>query len=109
MPPVQQYQEAKAQLDGYKLLLDQGRQTLEAAKQEAQQKFEETEGQLVGAKKELDDGWLQLDSAKAELAQAKLELETGGGSWRKTRKRWTTPSFRSTTVKSSWKKAKLNT
>ncbi|MFQ9845526.1 MAG: FtsX-like permease family protein [[Clostridium] leptum] len=66
----------KAQLE-YKLLLDQGRQTLEAAKQEAQQKFEETEGQLVGAKKELDDGWLQLDSAKAELAQAKLELENG--------------------------------
>ena len=73
----QQYQEAKAQLDGYKLLLDQGRQTLEAAKQEAQQKFEETEGQLAGAKKKLDDGWLQLDSAKAELAQAKLELENG--------------------------------
>ena len=73
----QQYQEAKAQLDGYKLLLDQGRQTLEAAKQEAQQKFEETESQLAGAKKELDDGWLQLNSAKAELAQAKLELENG--------------------------------
>ena len=61
----------------YKLLLDQGRQTLEAAKQEAQQKFEETESQLAGAKKELDDGWLQLNSAKAELAQAKLELENG--------------------------------
>ena len=48
----QQYQEAKAQLDGYKLLLDQGRQTLEAAKTRGSaKKSRETEGQLAGAKK----------------------------------------------------------